>query len=73
MYQVLECYRNERSNKAVTEEIVAALKKIKEMSDPSIPEKVRLSEDQILVGIGVHLVKQLTGKGEIMWRRSHLN
>ena len=62
----------ERLNEAVTEKNVAALKKIQEMSDPSIPEKDRLSEDQILVGIGVHLVKKLTGKGETTWKRSQI-
>ena len=41
-------------NQALSEENLAALQKIQKQGD--------LTEDQILVGVGVHLIKQLTGK-----------
>ena len=40
-------------NQTLSEENLAALQKIQKQRD--------LTEDQILVGVGVHLIKQLTG------------
>ena len=40
-------------NQTLSEENLAALQKIQKQGD--------LTEDQILVGVGVHLIKQLTG------------
>ena len=52
-----------RLNETVKKENIAALKKIQEMT---------LSEDQIVVGIGVHVVKKLTGRAETTVKRSNM-
>ena len=56
----------------MTEDNLASLEKIKKLTDPSLPEKKRLSEDQILVGIGVHLVKKLQGIAQTTMKRSQM-
>ena len=56
----------------MTEDNLASLKKIQKLTDPSLPEKKRLSEDQILVGIGIHLVKKLQGIAQTTLKRSRM-
>ena len=52
-----------RLNETVKKENIAALKKIQGMT---------LSEDQVAVGIGVHVVKKLTGQAEATLKRSKM-
>ena len=56
----------------MTEDNLASLEKIQKLTDPSLPEKKRLSEDQILVGIGIHLVKKLQGIAQTTLKRSQM-
>ena len=52
-----------RLNETVKKENIAALKKIQGMT---------LFEDQVAVGIGVHVVKKLTGHAETTLKRSKM-
>lgn len=61
-----------RLNETLTEKNIEALKKIEKMTGPWVPRNERLSDDQILVGIGVHLIKKLTGRAETTLKRSQI-
>ena len=37
-----------------------------------VGKMANLSEDQILVGIGIHLIRKLTGTAETTWSRSQI-
>lgn len=54
----------ERLNTTLSVENIEALEKIGKMTN--------LSEDQILVGIGVHLIRQLTGTAKTTWSKSQI-
>ena len=54
----------ERLNTTLTLENIEALEKVGKMTN--------LPEDQILVGVGVHLIRQLTGTAETTWSRSQV-
>ena len=51
-----------RLNKCLEEDNLAALSKIQKMKN--------LSEDQIVVGIGIHLIQKLSGKAETNKKKS---
>ena len=52
-------------NQTLTEENLAALQKIQKLA----AKKGDLTEDQILVGLGVHLIKKLTGRALTNWKK----
>ena len=54
----------ERLNTTLSLENIEALEKVGKMTN--------LPEDQILVGVGVHLIRQLTGTAETTWCRSQI-
>ena len=54
-----------RLNRCLDEDNLAALRKIQKMKN--------LSEDQIVVGIGIHLIQKLSGKAETNYKKSLMN
>ena len=53
-----------RLNRCLEEDNLAALSKIQKMKN--------LSEDQIVVGIGIHLIQKLSGKAETNYKKSSM-